>query len=61
MRHNCGEATEVKDSRPIKNGIFVRRRRYCPRCKVKFTTYEMSADEFTEFKKFMKIKRLLLK
>ena len=58
MRHNCGEHAEVKDTRPIKNGTFVRRRRYCPRCKIRFTTHEISAEEFS---KLMKIKKSFVK
>lgn len=37
----CGYyATYVIDSRNIKNETIVRRRRECPECKGRFTTYE---------------------
>jgi len=32
--------TQVKDSRPAEDGGAIRRRRYCPACGARFTTYE---------------------
>lgn len=38
---SCGEAsTDVVDSRPTDGGEAVRRRRECPDCDLRFTTYE---------------------
>lgn len=37
----CGNAdTQVKDSRPAEDHVAIRRRRYCPACGGRFTTYE---------------------
>jgi transcriptional repressor NrdR len=37
----CGEEnTIVKDSRPTEDGISIRRRRQCPKCDSRFTTFE---------------------
>jgi transcriptional repressor NrdR len=37
----CGfEDTQVKDSRPSEDGSSIRRRRYCPKCDSRFTTFE---------------------
>jgi transcriptional repressor NrdR len=37
----CGnEDTQVKDSRPTDDGSAIRRRRFCPACGGRFTTYE---------------------
>jgi transcriptional repressor NrdR len=36
---NC-EDTQVKDSRPSQEGAAIRRRRLCPGCEARFTTYE---------------------
>ncbi len=37
----CGfEDTQVKDSRPSEDGSSIRRRRYCPECDSRFTTFE---------------------
>lgn len=37
----CGSHdTQVKDSRPAEDGAAIRRRRYCPACQGRFTTYE---------------------
>lgn len=37
----CGfEDTQVKDSRPNEEGDVIRRRRFCPSCDSRFTTYE---------------------
>ena len=37
----CGNHdTQVKDSRPAEDGAAIRRRRYCPACQGRFTTYE---------------------
>ena len=42
----CGEKTTVIDSRNAHTGRYVRRRRECTRCGYRFTTYEMSEEEF---------------
>jgi transcriptional repressor NrdR len=34
------EDTQVKDSRPSEDGMSIRRRRYCPACNSRFTTFE---------------------
>jgi transcriptional repressor NrdR len=37
----CGhEDTQVKDSRPSEDGVSIRRRRFCPECDSRFTTFE---------------------
>lgn len=37
----CGnDDTQVKDSRPTEDGTVIRRRRYCPACESRFTTFE---------------------
>ena len=37
----CGnEDTQVKDSRPTEDGSSIRRRRFCPKCDSRFTTFE---------------------
>ena len=37
----CGHAdTQVKDSRPSDDGASIRRRRHCPECASRFTTFE---------------------
>ena len=37
----CGNVdTQVKDSRPAEDNVAIRRRRYCPSCAGRFTTYE---------------------
>ena len=37
----CGsEDTQVKDSRPTEDGNVIRRRRFCPDCAGRFTTFE---------------------
>lgn len=37
----CGYSnTRVQDSRAIENGLVIRRRRICPACGARFTTYE---------------------
>lgn len=37
----CGhEDTQVKDSRPSEDGQAIRRRRFCPACNSRFTTFE---------------------
>ena len=35
-----GEDTQVKDSRPAEEGAAIRRRRSCPGCQSRFTTFE---------------------
>ena len=37
----CGNVdTQVKDSRPAEDHVAIRRRRFCPACGCRFTTYE---------------------
>ena len=37
----CGhDDTQVKDSRPTEDNTSIRRRRYCPNCGARFTTFE---------------------
>ncbi|SET73565.1 transcriptional regulator NrdR [Paracoccus homiensis] len=37
----CGNVdTQVKDSRPAEDNVAIRRRRFCPACSGRFTTYE---------------------
>ncbi len=37
----CGNSdTQVKDSRPTEDASAIRRRRYCPNCGARFTTFE---------------------
>ena len=37
----CGNVdTQVKDSRPAEDHVAIRRRRFCPSCSGRFTTYE---------------------
>ena len=37
----CGNLeTQVKDSRPSEDGAAIRRRRFCPQCEGRFTTFE---------------------
>lgn len=37
----CGnEESQVKDSRPSEDGAAIRRRRFCPKCEGRFTTFE---------------------
>lgn len=37
----CGNVdTQVKDSRPAEDNVAIRRRRFCPACAGRFTTYE---------------------
>ena len=37
----CGNTdTQVKDSRPAEDNVSIRRRRFCPACAGRFTTYE---------------------
>ncbi|NBO17802.1 MAG: transcriptional repressor NrdR [Proteobacteria bacterium] len=49
----CGHAdTQVKDSRPSEDGTTIRRRRYCPECNSRFTTFErVQLRELTVLKK----------
>lgn len=39
----CNAQTQVTDSREMANG-FIRRRRECPVCRVRYTTYEISSN-----------------
>ena len=49
----CGhEDTQVKDSRPTEDGSAIRRRRFCPSCGSRFTTFErVQLRELTIVKK----------
>lgn len=49
----CGNAdTQVKDSRPSEDGDTIRRRRFCPACNSRFTTFErVQLRELTVLKK----------
>jgi transcriptional repressor NrdR len=49
----CGHAdTQVKDSRPSDDGLTIRRRRFCPECNSRFTTFErVQLRELTVLKK----------
>jgi transcriptional repressor NrdR len=49
----CGHPdTQVKDSRPSDDGLTIRRRRYCPECNSRFTTFErVQLRELTVLKK----------
>ena len=49
----CGyEDTQVKDSRPVVDSTAVRRRRQCPECNARFTTFErVQLRELTVLKK----------
>ena len=44
MYHTCGARTEVTDSRPMDGYVY--RRHYCEKCDVKFSTYEISKEEY---------------
>ena len=46
------EDTQVKDSRPSEDGTAIRRRRYCPDCSGRFTTFER-----VQLRELMVIKR----
>jgi len=49
----CGHSdTQVKDSRPSEDGLTIRRRRFCPECNSRFTTFErVQLRELTVLKK----------
>ena len=49
----CGhDDTQVKDSRPSEDGQAIRRRRFCPACNSRFTTFErVQLRELTVVKK----------
>lgn len=49
----CGnEETQVKDSRPSDENTSIRRRRFCPKCDSRFTTFErVQLRELTVLKK----------
>ena len=51
MGCRCGAPlTGVLDSRPIENGSRIRRRRMCGACGHRFTTYEISQEEWDRLK-----------
>ena len=44
----CGNVdTQVKDSRPAEDNVSIRRRRSCPACAGRFTTYERVPVSYT--------------
>ena len=49
----CGnDDTQVKDSRPTEDNTSIRRRRFCPACGARFTTFErVQLRELTVLKK----------
>jgi transcriptional repressor NrdR len=49
----CGhDDTQVKDSRPTEDNSAIRRRRFCPNCSARFTTFErVQLRELTVIKK----------
>ena len=49
----CGhEDTQVKDSRPTEDNTAIRRRRFCPHCSARFTTFDrVQLRELTVLKK----------
>ena len=49
----CDHAdTQVKDSRPVEEGAAIRRRRFCPECHSRFTTFErVQLQELTVIKR----------
>jgi transcriptional repressor NrdR len=49
----CGnDDTQVKDSRPTEDNTAIRRRRFCPECSARFTTFErVQLRELTVIKK----------
>ncbi len=48
----ANEDTQVKDSRPTEDGSSIRRRRFCPKCDSRFTTFErVQLRELTVIKK----------
>src|SRR3546814_15685557 len=49
----CGnDDTQVKDSRPTEDNTAIRRRRFCPACGARFTTFErVQLRELTVMKK----------
>ena len=49
----CGhEDTQVQDSRPTEDNTAIRRRRFCPHCSARFTTFErVQLRELTVLKK----------
>ena len=49
----CGHIdSQVKDSRPTEDGVAIRRRRFCPSCGGRFTTFErVQLRELTVLKK----------
>src|SRR5882724_5011493 len=50
------EETQVKDSRPSEDGTAIRRRRYCPDCGGRFTTFErVQLRELTVVKRSVQI------
>lgn len=51
----ANEETQVKDSRPTEDNSAIRRRRFCPSCNARFTTFErVQLRELTVVKKMGK-------
>lgn len=50
---SCGEKTQVYDSKVIESGTIVWRRRKCPICKIRFTTYEKKENVDEELKRLI--------
>lgn len=55
---HCGSASRVFDSRPIKSWRAVRRRRICPSCAHRFTTYESGANPLQVARAFALLAKL---
>ncbi len=56
------EDTQVKDSRPTDDNAAIRRRRVCPGCGARFTTFErVQLRELTVVKKLMRSMRVALR
>ena len=57
----CGTDTNIIDSRPSNNGVW--RRRECPVCKARFTTYEILEEDFGKLesvsKQAARLKRII--
>ena len=47
----CGEGAMVINSRPIRKGKARRRRYSCPRCNMRFRTYEILQEDLIKIKR----------
>lgn len=54
----CGEESAVIDSREV-DGSIIRRRRECPKCKNRWTTYEVPADAFKTLQQLSKVSQVM--